>query len=63
MHHLPLTGGHLVDATHYQLLTGGDPIDALPHRVERQCGELLLIERRGGSSGQAEHPGSILGSW
>jgi hypothetical protein len=34
----------------YLLLTGGDPVDALPHRVEieRHRVELPLIGRRGG---------------
>jgi hypothetical protein len=43
-----LTGGDLIDASRYLLLTGGDPVDALPHGVdiERHCTELLLIEGR-----------------
>jgi hypothetical protein len=40
-----LIGGDLVDGSRYLLLTGRDPVDALPHCVEvAQClVELLLI--------------------
>jgi hypothetical protein len=43
-----LAGGDLIDASRYLLLTGGDPVDALPHGVdiERHCAKLLLIEGR-----------------
>src|SRR5260370_41613602 len=51
--HPPLAGRELADAARRLLLTGGDPIDALPHRVEieRHRVELLLIGRRGGRRG------------
>jgi hypothetical protein len=40
-----LTGGDLVDGSRYLLLTGRDPVDALPHCVEvaQYLVELLLI--------------------
>jgi len=42
------TGGDLVDGARYLLLTSGDPVDALPYRVdiERHCVELLIEGRR-----------------
>jgi hypothetical protein len=59
--HLLLTGsdtlGVLVDAPRYLLLTGSDPVDALSHRVERHCIELL-----GGGRGQVDHAGNVLRS-
>jgi hypothetical protein len=63
---LLLTGsdalGDLVDAKRYLLLTGADLVDALPDRVERHSIDLLLIERRGGWRGQADHAGGVLRS-
>jgi hypothetical protein len=55
------TTGDLVDATGYLLLTGGDPVDALLHRVEikRHCAELLVIERRRGRRCECDHVGSV----
>src|SRR5215471_11965351 len=52
--YLLLAGRQLVDAARYLLLTcgdaGGDPVDALPHRVEieRYGIELLVIGSRRG---------------
>jgi hypothetical protein len=50
------TGGDLVDATQYQLVTRDEPVDALPHRIER-C-ELELIER--GWRDQGAHARGVL---
>jgi len=46
-------GGDLVDAMHYLLVIRGDSVDALPHRVERRCVE-LLGRRRSGRPGQRD---------
>jgi hypothetical protein len=54
------SGGDFVDATGYLLLIGGDPVDALLHRVEikRHCAELLVIERR--LRRECDHVGRVL---
>jgi hypothetical protein len=45
-----LTGGDLIDASRYLILTGSDPVDALPlgMDVAQHLGELVLIGDRGG---------------
>src|SRR5215472_5478895 len=42
------TGGDLIDASRYLFLTGGDAVEAMPHRVdiERHCVELPIEGRR-----------------
>jgi len=50
-------GGNPVDATRHLVLSRGDPVNILLHRVEteRHCVELLLIERTGGWRGWHDH--------
>ena len=50
-------GGNSVDATRHLVLSRGDPVNILLHRVEteRHCVELLLIERTGGWRGWHDH--------
>jgi hypothetical protein len=54
-------GGNPVDATRHLVLSRGDPVNILLHRVktERHCVELLLIERRGGWRGRHDHVRSV----
>jgi hypothetical protein len=47
-------GGDLVDAMHYLLMIRGDSVDALSHRVERRCVELLGRRRSSGRRGQRD---------
>jgi hypothetical protein len=39
-HHPLLAGRELVDAARYLLLSDGDPVDVLPHRVENPKGAM-----------------------
>ncbi|HKD28181.1 MAG TPA: hypothetical protein VKC66_20025 [Xanthobacteraceae bacterium] len=52
-------GGDLVDAMHYLLVIRGDSVDALSHRVERRCVELLGRRRRSGRRGQRDDIRSV----
>ncbi len=53
------------DLARHLLLTGGDPVDALPYRVEveRNCVKLLLVGRGGGWCGRRARVGSVPRNW
>jgi len=52
-------GGDLVDAMHDLLMIRGDSVDALSHRVERRCVELLGSGSRSGRRGQRDDIGRV----